>query len=1029
VRLEIRLLGELELRRDGRSLPPLDSARAESLLAYLLVHRGAPQPRQRLAFLLWPDSTEPQARTNLRHVLHKLRRALPDADRFLDVGQRTLQWRPDAPIRLDVAEFEAALERDAPAEAVALYGGDLLEGSYDDWVLEPREDLRRRLLEALDRLATELAARGEHAEAIRHAERLQREDPLSEPAYRLLMRLHADRGDRARALRAYHACAAALDAELGIVPSAPTRGLYEALLEAAPVGAEPAEETRAAGVPISTVAPAGDERLRAPALVGRIRERARLVERWRASAAGHAQLVVVTGEPGVGKTRLVDDLRTWCAQRGAVVADARSYHAEGALAYGPVAAWLRSPPFAARRERLEPGRLGELARVLPEIAGAPPAPALPASEQRRRLFDALAHAVVAPGGPILLVADDLHWADRETLQFLHFLLRSEPDAALLVVATARREALDADHPVTALMSALRALDRCTEIELEPLSRDETAVLAERLAGRPLDALAVDRLFAETEGNALFVVEAVRAGWEEGGSLTPRVQAAIELRLAQLSPSARELAGVAATVGREFATDVLAEASEVGEAELVRALDELWRRRIVRDRGPEAYDFTHDKLREVAYAALSPARRRQAHRLVAGALERIHAGDPGPVSGQIAMHHDRAGARSAAVAWYGRAAEAAQLLHADAEAIRLLERALQLLRTLPRDDARERDLVAAALPPVANVEGFSSPRLAALHDRGLALARGLGVEPDPPLVRSLALAGLSRGDFASARRFGERLRAGGDAAFVVEGDYVLGVAAFWQGELRAARTHLAAAAARHRPEHRAAHLVRYGLDPEVVCLSRLGNTLWFLGDTDGALRSRDRALALADAVGHPASRATALVFAAMLALELRDAERLREDTAALAACCAEHDVKAPAVAAESLAGYVDVLDGLAPAGLGRIRRSLDDSRAGHAPGQYASIVRVLLDAYAAARDPHGGLAAADLPVVPRLWEAETGRMRAEFLAALGAPREAVDLELRRALTTARRQGARALEERIAATRGTLAERLAAQAAQP
>src|SRR5829696_1011480 len=173
--LSIRLFGGLDLRYGDWLLSPLASARAETLLAYLVLHRDTPQSRQHLAFMLWPDSTEPQARTNLRHVLHKLRRALPDADRFLDVGQRTLQWRPDAPIRLDVAEFEAALERDAPAEAVALYGGDLLEGSYDDWVLEPREDLRRRLLEALDRLATELAARGEHAEAIRHAERLQRE--------------------------------------------------------------------------------------------------------------------------------------------------------------------------------------------------------------------------------------------------------------------------------------------------------------------------------------------------------------------------------------------------------------------------------------------------------------------------------------------------------------------------------------------------------------------------------------------------------------------------------------------------------------------------------------------------------------------------------------------------------------------------------------------------------------------------------------------------------------------------------------
>ena len=129
--LRIRLLGELELRLGERPLPPLGSARAESLLAYLLIHRAAPQPRQRLAFLLWPDSSEPQARTNLRHVLHTLRRALPDADRLLDITPRTLRWRPDAPAWLDVEAFEAALARDDLRAATALYGGDLLAGAYD----------------------------------------------------------------------------------------------------------------------------------------------------------------------------------------------------------------------------------------------------------------------------------------------------------------------------------------------------------------------------------------------------------------------------------------------------------------------------------------------------------------------------------------------------------------------------------------------------------------------------------------------------------------------------------------------------------------------------------------------------------------------------------------------------------------------------------------------------------------------------------------------------------------------------------
>src|SRR5687768_13309173 len=139
--LRIRLFDALDLRQGDVSLT-LESARAESLLAYLLLHRAAPQPRQRLAFLLWPDSTESQARTNLRHLLHDLRRAIPDPDRFLDVTPRTLQWRADAPFWLDVAVFEQSIanaEREdadgvlaALRDAVELYTGDLLEGCYDE---------------------------------------------------------------------------------------------------------------------------------------------------------------------------------------------------------------------------------------------------------------------------------------------------------------------------------------------------------------------------------------------------------------------------------------------------------------------------------------------------------------------------------------------------------------------------------------------------------------------------------------------------------------------------------------------------------------------------------------------------------------------------------------------------------------------------------------------------------------------------------------------------------------------------------
>ena len=137
--LRVRLLGPIDLRIGERQLPPLDSARAESLLTYLLLHRDVPQPRQRLAFLLWPDSAEGQAQTNLRKVLHNLRRALPDTDRTIEIGPRTLRWQPDAPLWLDVEQFERALAGGQFEEAVQLYAGELLEGRYDEWLTDERE--------------------------------------------------------------------------------------------------------------------------------------------------------------------------------------------------------------------------------------------------------------------------------------------------------------------------------------------------------------------------------------------------------------------------------------------------------------------------------------------------------------------------------------------------------------------------------------------------------------------------------------------------------------------------------------------------------------------------------------------------------------------------------------------------------------------------------------------------------------------------------------------------------------------------
>ncbi|MGH2560386.1 MAG: hypothetical protein ACRDJH_15095 [Thermomicrobiales bacterium] len=424
--------------------------------------------------------------------------------------------------------------------------------------------------------------------------------------------------------------------------------------------------------------------------------------------------------------------------------------------------------------------------------------------------------------------------------------------------------------------------------------------------------------------------------------------------------------------------------------------------------------------------MSPARRRRNHLHVARALERLHPHDPGPLSGQVAAHFEQAGAADQAVTWYVRAAEAAQQLHANGEAVRLWGRALDLLRAQPETAermAREFALLAALLAPLGAVEGFASGRLAELQRHALAVARTLGVEPAPQLLRSLAIASLSHADFEAAQRFGEQLQArgarDGDDVLVVEGEYVLGVASFWTCEFDDARRHFGAAVERYRPEHRCTHLVRYGFDPKVICLSRLGNTLWYLGRPAEACRARDAALALADEIGHPVSRAIALVFAGMLAIEMGDHERVRADAAALAAEHEEHAGMQPRITAEALAGFIDVLDGQEEIGIARIRRTLDDVRGSdHAPGMRACLVRVLLEACAVAGKPREGLVTVDLALrlgnAARICEAEAHRLRAEFLAALGASEQEIETELGRALEIAHRQGAISLELRVASS---------------
>lgn len=691
-------------------------ARLQALLAYLILHRQQPQLRAHLAFLFWPDTSEAQALTNLRNLLHKLRHFLPHPDKFLQFDHRSIQWRTDAPCTIDVIDFEAALANATTvpdlAHAVDLYHGELLPGCYDDWIMPERERLRQLALSALDRLIDQLEVARDYRTAIRYGQRQLQLEPLNEAIYRRLMRLHAVDNDRAGAFYLYARCEAMLHEEFGAEPSLTTQELYQRL------------QHHDLSPPTQSTAPADQ-----PPLVGRTDEWSQLVDSWYRASSGQSHCLLLTGEAGIGKTRLAGELLLWVARQGFPAAMAHCYGVEGGLAYAPVVEWLRSPPLYAQLPTLADPWLTEVARLLPELLTSrphltPPGP-LNASWQRQRFFEALARALLEGERPLLLLIDDLQWCDRDTLAWLHYLLRVGREGGgggsplapfskrpLLLVGTVRSEALDERHPLHELVGALHHDDALTELPLTGLTPAETTDLANSVAGHPFTPRQSEQIYRETEGNPLFVVEMVRAGlaqgdvaWPDGaapgdavvgtafafpdqGALPPKVHAVIHTRLAELSAPARTVAGLAATIGRAFSYAVLAHACRTDDDTLVDGLDELCQRRIVRERSADLYDFTHDKLREVTYNSLSAARRRLAHRSVAQALETVVLNDGNGVpaqsaeliSGQIAYHYELAGINEKAIAYYQQAATAAHQISANDDAVRAYQRALALARS-------------------------------------------------------------------------------------------------------------------------------------------------------------------------------------------------------------------------------------------------------------------------------------------------------------------------------------------------------------
>ena len=894
--LQVTLLGEQVITDDGTGLRAR-SSRAMALVAFLVAHAGVPQPRPRIAGMFWPDSTDAQALTNLRRELHHLRQVLGD-DCSLVVTPRDLCWRDSGTCRVDLRTFEterqAALAAAAAGDddgvrvhagaAVAAYRGDLLPGLYYDWLLEARSELERQCADLCDLLCAARAHTGDLTGAVDAVRRRIQLRPLEESGYRTLMLLQADLGDRAGAVSTYHHCASVLERDLGVSPDPTTQQAFQRLMaERDPAG--PSTPGLTPDAPRSGVATAQ--------LVGRHREFSLLQDLWLAATAGRPGLALVGGGAGVGKTRLVAEVAEMARRQGAVVASSQCFGMLGRLALAPVADWLRNPAVQAAAATLDPPWRTEVRRLVPTGGrGERSAASMSMADawQRHRFFEGLARALMAVGRPVLLVLDNMQWCDQETLTFLTFFLGLASDTPVLVAGTLRNDTLGEDPELAGWAVRMRATGLMTELSLGPLEAADTAQLAGAISGRPLLADEVNLLQATTGGFPLYVIEAVRGSADPGGTPRPAgdLTAVLRNRLEQASAAAREVAGLAAAVGTNFTLDLLTEASDLDAGVVVAAVDELWRRRIVHE-FRDGYDFSHDLLRDAAYAQVSPPQRWLMHRRVAQALELLHADHTDTVSAQLAEQYARGGRPVRAVANYRRAADVAAGMFAHAEAIRLHREALSIVRGLPEGKDRDRQelegLEAMAAPLNARY-GYSSPELQRALERSIDLAESLG-RRDSMLTGLVALwatefvQGRIAAGYQTATRALTLVDPGselsGPAHFAVGGSAVsLGMPAEGLRHLELA-VKLASGAV----------WLSVGTRADVQGTAWAAHAHWLLGHDAEALSACHEAIRLARAIDHPYCLAVALAYGSITHQMRHDMSELREMVGELRELCGRY----------------------------------------------------------------------------------------------------------------------------------------------
>ena len=1121
--LSIRLLGPFEANLDGIPLARFHSDKVRALLAYLCVECQGDHRREKLAGLLWPDSPERTARSNLRNALANLRQVLGDRQQpgqcqtpqqFLKVTRQTIQFNRDSDNQVDIWDLLAVLEVPYPplaelARAVELYQAEFMEGFslpdsglFEEWLLLQRERFNRLVLNALYQLALGYLRLGEFERALVYAWRQVEMDPFQENAQRQLISLLAYNGQDSQALAQYEIYQSLLASEFNADPSDETTEVYQQIRDGTLDIPHPPSVP-----PPPFLLEDEDDKAEKTVFVAREDELDRLDQVLTQSVAGQGRIVFVIGEPGSGKTALTQEfirramnsnpelisVRGRCnAFTGigdpylpfleimqALTGDIETRWTGGEISGRQACRlWAKVPevvqvllddgpdlidrfvPGGGLLARARTGAPSEASRLADFLDRRASSSSVPPNLQQVDLFEQYTKVLkrLSRKTPLILVLDDLQWADPGSIGLLFHLGRRLAGSQLLLLGAYRPAELverrkdGEQHPLENIISEFQR--DLGEIHIDLDESEGWSFVEAFLATEPnrLETRFVEDLFNHTRGHPLFTIELVRSLQERGGlvrddagfwitgpslnwdTLPPRVEAVIGERLGRLPEEWQSLLAAASVEGEEFTAEAVALVRKTDEDQilqllsgplsqkhkLIQAQEFLWQS----GQRLSHYRFRHILFQIFLYNKLDPVQRAHTHQAVGMALEKLHGEEAGKLSVPLARHFEGAGMTIKAVEYLLQAGDRAARLFANDEAISHFKHGLELIKTLdapPQRDQLELTLLLALGVPLMATHGFSGTELAETYGRARELTRGS--RPSPELYQTLA--GLKayydvHGDFQEAREIGEdllrvagKLNAPGLAALAHQH---MSATLLYLGHPSSFLEHRERMGALYDPERDRSLVYQMGLDAQLASLYHAGWAYWFLGHPDQARLRSEEAVALARDWGHPFFLSFALMFAAFSSVYRRDVKAARELAEETIAVASEHGHPLWLGGGLATMGWVLGEEGKLEEGITSIN---DGQNMLHAIGArlgYLQVLCLLAETFKKAGRVSEGLAVTEeaLAIIQEMgaWmeEPEVHRLQGELLLMQGKADTKAETCFQRAVEEARRQGAKSWELR-------------------